>query len=125
MGTHPIFESDFDCLTVIELESVTISSPKIIEHPWNMRELIAKQDDFDQQERLLELSKEEIFRLRDDNEHQRTELERINREKENFEKKFEKNEEIVLSLKNEIIVEQEKTKKKIPKKKKKKKKKKK
>ena len=28
-----------------------------------MRELIAKQDDFDQQERLLELSKEEIFRI--------------------------------------------------------------
>ena len=45
------------------MESVTISSPKIIEHPWNMRELIAKQDDFDQQERLLELSKEEIFRI--------------------------------------------------------------
>merc|ERR1712001_801587 len=72
----------------VELESEKISRPKLIEHPWNMRELIAKQDDFDQQNILLQNSNEQIFRLKEKTKRQQNEIDKIRREKEKLEKDF-------------------------------------
>merc|ERR1711887_92068 len=82
MGTHPIFESDFDCLTEVKLESKTCRA-------------------------TMETIKKKINALKEDNEIKQEEIERLQVNAKNAEEERERLEQELASMDNKIKLMEE------------------